>query len=98
MSAVLDGIASVVVAINPHDEPFRPTLDAWAVQAGAGPYEVVVVDDGSRPSVRDDYEAHRAAFPATPVRCIEIDAPGRATSRKRGHTSYWLRRLRTFSA
>ena len=80
----MNGIASVVVAINPHDEPFRPMLDGWAAQADAGDYEVIVVDNGARPGVREAYAAHRDAFPASPVRRIEVDVVGRAASNNAG--------------
>lgn len=78
------GLASVVVGVNPHDEPFRPMLDAWAAQAAAGDYEVIVVDGGARPGVRDDYAAHRGAHPSTPVRMIDVDRPGRAAANNAG--------------
>ena len=78
------GLASAIVAINPHDEAFRPTLDAWATQAGAGPYEVIVMHNGSRPDVREAYEAHRAAMPSTPVRLIDCDVVGRAAANNAG--------------
>jgi GT2 family glycosyltransferase len=73
-----------VVAVNPHDEPFRPILDAWAGQAGAGEHEVIVVHDGTRPGIREAYEAHRAAMPGTPVRLVQRDVVGRAALNNAG--------------
>jgi GT2 family glycosyltransferase len=83
-AAARGATASAIVAINPHDEPFRPTLDAWAAQAEAGDYEVLVVHNGSRPGVRADYDAHRAAIPSTPVRLLEVDVVGRAAANNAG--------------
>ena len=77
-------LASVVVALNPHDHAFGTVMDAWAMQAGAGDYEVVVVHDGSRPTVGDEYREHRTRHPRSPVRLIDSAAPGRAASNNAG--------------
>ena len=86
MSAAIarPGCASVIVALNPHDHDFVATMDAWAVQAGAGDHEVIVVHDGCRPSLRSEYAAHRWRHPSTPVRIVESGAPGRAASNNAG--------------
>ena len=84
MSEPRTDLVSVVVGVNPHDEPFGPILDAWAAQACAGDYEVVVVDSGSRPGVRDEYAAHRRRRAGTPVRLIDVDRPGRAAANNAG--------------
>lgn len=77
-------LASVVVALNPHEHAFGAVMDAWAAQAGAGDYEVVVVHDGSRPEVDDEYRDHRARHPSSPVRLIDSPVPGRAASNNAG--------------
>jgi GT2 family glycosyltransferase len=76
--------ASVVVALNPHDHALGPVMDAWATQRGAGDFEVIVVDDGSRASLRDEHAAHRARFPSTPVRMLHVTTLGRAASNNAG--------------
>ena len=78
------GLASVVVALNPHDHAMGPVLDAWADQQGAGPYEVIVVDGGARPDLREDLAAHVARRPATPLRTVEVSTPGRAAANNAG--------------
>lgn len=77
-------LASVIVALNPHDHDFRAVLDAWAAQVGAGEYEVIVAHDGCRPSVQAEVAAHRLEHPSTPVRLVESRAPGRAASNNAG--------------
>lgn len=77
-------IASVVVALNPHDHAFGAVMDAWAAQAGAGDYEVLVVHDGSRPGVDDEYREHRMRHPHSPVRLFDSPSPGRAASNNVG--------------
>lgn len=77
-------LASVVVALNPHDHAFCTVMDAWATQVGAGSYEVLVVHDGSRPGVDDEYREHCARHPHSPVRLLDSPAPGRAASNNVG--------------
>lgn len=84
MSLAPVGSVSVVVAINPHDDALDPILAAWHDQAGAGDYEVVIVDDGSRPGVAGAVARHRAAFDATPVRHLRARGRGRAASNNAG--------------
>jgi GT2 family glycosyltransferase len=79
-----DGLASAIVALNPHDHDLGPILDAWASQAGAGRYEVVIVNDGSRPTLDADYAHHRARHPSTPVRIVRSPVRGRAASNNLG--------------
>jgi len=78
------GLASVIVALNPHDHDLVATMDAWAAQAGAGDYEVIVVHDGCRPTLRSEYATHRWRHPSTPVRIVESGVRGRAASNNAG--------------
>ncbi|HEY8243055.1 MAG TPA: glycosyltransferase [Casimicrobiaceae bacterium] len=84
MSDGVPGLASVVVALNPHDHAMGPVLDAWADQQAAGPFEVIVVDGGARTDFREEAAAHRARRPATPVRTVEVSVAGRAAANNAG--------------
>ena len=77
-------LASVVVAVNPHDYDFSVVLDAWAAQVGAGAFEVVVAHDGRRRALEDEVERHRARHPGSPVRCVRADAVGRGALNNAG--------------
>ena len=63
-------LASVIVAVNPHDYDFSVVLDGWAAQVGAGAFEVVVAHDGRRRDLEAEVDRHRARHPGSPVRCI----------------------------
>jgi len=76
--------ASVIVALNPHAHDLGAVMDAWDRQAEAGEYEVIVVDNGARPSAGADYARHRDAHPGTPVRLVDGSAPGRAALNNAG--------------
>ena len=78
------GLASVIVALNPHDHALVPVLDAWATQAAAGDYEVIVVHDGCRPTLSAEIARHGLRHPATPVRVVASATPGRAASNNAG--------------
>lgn len=78
------GLTSVIVALNPHDHDLVLVLDAWADQAAAGDYEVVVVHDGCRPSLSSAFAAHGQRHGSTPVRVVDSTAPGRAASNNAG--------------
>jgi len=78
------GLASAIVALNPHDHDLVHVLDAWAAQVSAGDYEVIVVHDGCRPTLASEYARHRLRHPGTPVRVVASEAPGRAASNNAG--------------
>jgi glycosyltransferase involved in cell wall biosynthesis len=84
MSVGVPGLASVVVALNPHNHAMGPVLDAWADQQSAGPYEVIVVDGGTRAGFGAEAAAHRARRPATPVRILDVSTAGRAAANNAG--------------
>ncbi len=78
------GLASAIVALNPHDHDLVPVLDAWAAQVAGGDYEVIVVHDGCRPTLASEYARHRLRYPGTPVRVFASGVPGRAASNNAG--------------
>lgn len=78
------GLASAIVALNPHDHDLGSVLDAWATQVSAGDYEVIVVHDGCRPTLASEYARHRLRYPGTPVRVVASEVPGRAASNNAG--------------
>ncbi|CAG0994873.1 hypothetical protein BURK1_02472 [Burkholderiales bacterium] len=82
--AATRGLASVIVALNPHDHDFTAVLDAWAVQAAAGDYEVIVAHDGCRPTLGAEYASHRLRHASTPVRLVDSAVNGRAASNNAG--------------
>ena len=84
MSDGVPGLASVVVALNPHAHAMGPVLDAWADQQAAGPFEVIVVDGGARSDFGAVAAAHRKRRPATPVRTVEVSTAGRAAANNAG--------------
>lgn len=77
-------LTSVIVALNPHVHDFGAVLDAWANQAAAGCFEVVVVHDGCRPSLSSEFATHKLQHASTPVRLVDSAAPGRAASNNAG--------------
>jgi len=77
-------LASVIVAINPHDHDFTAVLDAWAAQAAAGRYEVIVAHDGCRASLSSEFATHKLKHPSTPVRVVGSAVAGRAASNNAG--------------
>ena len=77
-------LASVIVAMNPHDHDFAIVLDAWAAQSAAGDDEVVVVHDGCRASLPSEFATHKLKHPSTPVRLVGSVATGRAASNNAG--------------
>ena len=84
MSDIDPRLASVIVALNPHDHAMGPVLDAWADQQEAGPFEVIVVDGGARADAGADVASHTARRPATPVRIVEASRTGRAAANNAG--------------
>ncbi len=77
-------LASVIVAMNPHDHDFAAVLDAWAAQSAAGDYEVIVAHDGCRASLPSEFATHKLKHPSTPVRLVGSVAAGRAASNNAG--------------
>jgi GT2 family glycosyltransferase len=77
--------ASVIVALNPHDNDPERVLDGYLRQtAQANSFEVVVVNGGARDTATQVFAEHRRAFPATPVRLVEIEGAGRAAAHNAG--------------
>jgi hypothetical protein len=73
--------ASVIVALNPHDNDPARVFDAYLRQtARLESFEVVVVNGGARDTAAQAFAKHRRAFPATPVRLIEIEKRGRSAA------------------
>ena len=75
-------LASVIVALNPHEGTIADTLQAYRQQAGIdGEFELVIVDNGSRPGQRrpgfDDVANVR-------LRWGELRKPGRAAANNAG--------------
>lgn len=79
-----DALASVVIAVNPHDHDLGAVMDAWSAQTGAGRYEVLITHADVRPGVEAVYAAHRMRRPATPVRLLPIARRGRAAANNAG--------------
>lgn len=77
-------LASVIVAVNPHEYAFSVVLDGWAGQAAAGRYEVIVVHDGRRRELDAEFAAHRVRHPESPVRCILARGIGRGALNNAG--------------
>jgi GT2 family glycosyltransferase len=76
---------SVIVALNPHDNDPARVFDAYLRQtARLESFEVVVVNGGARDTAAQAFTEHRRAFPATPVRLIEIERQGRAAANNAG--------------
>jgi GT2 family glycosyltransferase len=77
--------ASVIVALNPHDNDPARVFDAYLRQtARLESFEVVVVNGGARDMAAQAFAKHRRAFPATPVRLIEIEKRGRSAANNAG--------------
>ena len=78
-------VASVVIALNPHENDLEGVLEAYLHQsAPASSFEVIVVNGGAREGAAGAYAKHRRAFPHTPVRLIEIEKHGRAAANNAG--------------
>ena len=73
---------SVVIATRDREAFLRDALDSLATQAGAPPFEVVVVDNGSRDGTRGVVEARAQREP--PVRYVAVPQPNRGLARNRG--------------
>lgn len=77
--------ASVIVALNPHEGDIGTILDGYAVQAGMqGRFELIIVDNGTRPGAATRCAEHAVAFPGLRVRCVESPTPGRAAANNAG--------------
>ena len=77
--------ASVVVALNPHDNDPAVVFDAYLHQTlPATSFEVIVADGGTRSGVAQAHAEHLRAFPASPVRLIAAGRPGRAAANNAG--------------
>lgn len=79
-----DAVASVIVAVNPHEHDLGAVMEAWAAQRDAGRYEVLVANNGSRPGLAAAHAAHRWRNPRTPVRLIPVARSGRAAMNNAG--------------
>ncbi len=73
---------SVVIASRDREHYLRDTLASLESQAGAPPFEVIVVDNGSRDGTRGLVEARAGGDP--PVWYVGEPAPNRAKARNRG--------------
>ena len=65
-------VASVVVPVRDVAETIEDQLAALAGQTFAGPWEVVIADNGSTDATRERIEAHRAALPG--LRIVDAGA------------------------
>ncbi len=78
-------VASVIVALNPHDNDLRRIFAACDAQQGiAAPYEVLVIDNGARAGVAAACREHAAAHPGTAVVHVACDRRGRAAANNAG--------------
>jgi GT2 family glycosyltransferase len=74
--------ASVVIALNPHENDFERVLDAYVLQtASAASFEVIVVNAGARADM--DAKLRRASRRIS-VRMIDIERQGRAAANNAG--------------
>jgi len=73
---------SVVIASKDRENFLRGTLASLDAQAGAPPFEVIVVDNGSRDGTRNLVEDRAGGNP--PVRYVAEPQPNRAKARNRG--------------
>ncbi|MEP7181676.1 MAG: glycosyltransferase [Betaproteobacteria bacterium] len=77
--------ASVVVAVNPHENDLSRMLDGYARQCtGSAAFELIVVDAGHRADVADAAARHRARHPASGIRVVRGGARGRAAANNAG--------------
>jgi cellulose synthase/poly-beta-1,6-N-acetylglucosamine synthase-like glycosyltransferase len=77
--------ASVIVALNPHEGDVHTILDAYAVQAGMqGRFELIIVDNGTRPGAAARCAEHALTVPELRARCVESPTPGRAAANNAG--------------
>ncbi len=76
---------SVVIASKDRERYLRDTLASLDAQAGAPPFEVIVVDNGSRDGTRGLVEARAGGVP--PVSYVGEPAPNRARARNHGATA-----------
>jgi GT2 family glycosyltransferase len=74
--------ASVVIALNPHENDFERVLEAYLHQtAPPSSFEIIVVNSGARSDVRAKLDR---ASRIMPVRLIEIERYGRAAANNAG--------------
>jgi glycosyltransferase involved in cell wall biosynthesis len=73
---------SVVIATKDRERYLQRTLAALAAQVATFPFEVIVVDNGSRDATKRVVEAHAAGDP--PVRYVCEPQPNRGKARNRG--------------
>jgi GT2 family glycosyltransferase len=77
--------ASVVVALNPHDNELAAVARGYATQTPVrGGFEVVIVDNGARPDVAHACEAIRREHPSLRLRRVQSSLPGRAAANNAG--------------
>jgi GT2 family glycosyltransferase len=77
--------ASIVVALNPHDNDPERIFRAYLRQvARLHSFEVIMVNGGARDAAADVFARHRRAVPDTSVRLIEIEKQGRAAANNAG--------------
>jgi GT2 family glycosyltransferase len=77
--------ASVIVALNPHDNDLGRIFRAFDAQAAVTePFEVIVVDSGARAGVAQACADHAARNPLTHVRYIAAGGKGRAAANNAG--------------
>jgi GT2 family glycosyltransferase len=73
---------SVVIATRDRQQYLRNALDSLACQTGAPPFEVIVVDNGSRDETRSVVEERARLTPS--VRYVTAPRPNRGQARNRG--------------
>lgn len=78
--------ASVVIALNPHDNDLFRVFESYSRQtAPVGSFELVIVNAGRvRTEVKEVLRRFRRAFPLLPARLIEIELSGRAAANNAG--------------
>jgi len=84
MTSDRDRLASVIVAVNPHDYDFSVVLDSWTTQVGAGAFEVIVAHDGRRRDLEAEVDRHKLRHPSSTVRSVFADVVGRGALNNAG--------------
>ena len=78
-------VASVVIALNPHEEDFAPVLAAYERQtAPLSSFELVVVDPGTRPQAAAAIADLRRSHSRLCARSIPSERAGRAAANNAG--------------
>lgn len=71
---------SLIVTTYNRPDALRAVLDALACQQGAGEFEVLVADDGSRPDTAELVAAHARSYPVPLLHVWQEDAGFRAAA------------------